>query len=449
MINTFVSRVLFPAIEAVERRHFRSILDWYLRCQYLPYEELKARQEEKMRQLVRHAYLNVPFFRDKFDAVGLKPEDIRTIEDLPRIPITTKLEIRQNFPGRVLAENIPSRRRTPGTTSGSTGEPLVFYRDRASQDYAFASFLLFNHWAGIRPGDTSVHIGMPDKFSIRTYVSNLLQRHSEISVCDLTPQNMEAMLQRLARMKAVLIRGHASAMFRLARAVIEHGVAITPKAVTLTADTLPSRELLERAFRCPVFNMYGNMEMGGSLAQNCPEGHSLHINPELCILEVVNSSGRCVKPGEKGKVVLTDLNNYVMPFIRYDSGDIAIAGGECPCNRGFPLVSSIEGRSIESLITPQGRLITPIGLGHYLFTLHDYTDYFLNYQAEQNEPDRVAFRFVPLRTVDDKVKRRLHHDLRELMGEGVEVNLEFVDDIPLEASGKQLIIKSSVADRTP
>lgn len=442
MTNILVNRVLFPLIEAVERRHFRSTLDWYLHCQYLPYEELKARQEEKLRQLIRHAYLNVPFYRDKLDALGLKPGDICTIEDLSRLPITTKLEIRPNFPDRVVAGNIPGSRRIPDKTSGSTGQPLVFYRDRASTDYTFASQLLFNHWAGIRPGDRCVYVAGPGGLPVRNRISNLLQRYSRVSVSGLNMEEMRVVVQRLAKMKPALIEGVSSAIFRLAQAAIKHSVDIMPKAVASTVDMMPSREVIERAFRCAFFNRYSNREIG-AFAQSCPQGHDLHINTEICILEVVDSQGRGVGLGERGKVILTDLNNYVMPFIRYDTGDIAVAGGQCSCNRGFPLLSSLEGRSIEVLTTPRGRVLTPVILGRHLFIVHDYADYFLKYQAEQREPDRVTFRFVPFRLVPEDVKKHLYHNLQELVGEGVGVNLEFVDDIPPEASGKQLIIKPS------
>jgi|GEM_PF-4086310 Coenzyme F390 synthetase len=186
MINAIVDKIIYSVDEKIERRHFHSILHWYMRCQYLPYKELRARQEEKMRRLIKHAYLNVPFYREKLGVLGLEPKNIATIDDLSTLPITTKQEIRKSFPNEIVAKNIPNNRLIFDKTSGSTGEPLVFYKDKHSKDYTFASLLLFNHWAGIKPGDRSVHIGMPQNFSLRIYVSNLLQRHSNISVLDLT-----------------------------------------------------------------------------------------------------------------------------------------------------------------------------------------------------------------------------------------------------------------------
>ncbi len=298
MYSAFVSKVLYPAVELVERRHFLSILDWYNHCQYLPYEELKARQEEKLRQLIRHAYENVPFYRDKFDSVGLRPEEISVIEDLSKLPVTTRLEIRNNFPDRMVAKNIPRQRRVLKQTSGSTGTPLEFYLDATSWDYARASYLLFNQWAGIRPGERFVWLAsLSRKLPVKTRLSHLLLRYSYISVADFTFQDMEVLVQRLARINPSLIGGFALHVFRLAQLAMKHDIEIRPRAVISTSATIPSRKVLEKAFCCPVFDRYGNEELNGYLAQNCVEGHSLHINTELCIFEVVDEWGKSVSPG--------------------------------------------------------------------------------------------------------------------------------------------------------
>jgi len=441
-MSTFVTKVVHPMMEMVERRRFRSVFHWFKHCESLPAHELRRRQEEKMRELIRHSYANVPFYKERFDSLGIGPDRIATIDDLSMLPILRKDELRERFPIKVTAGNVPRRRRIFDRTSGSTGEPLAFYRDKKSRDHTLASFLLFNHWAGIEPGERSVHVGAAAKFSLRVFASNLLQRHSDISVFDLTADKTRQILVRLARTRPVLIEGYASGIFRLAEAALDHGISIRPKAVVVTSDTLPSAKPLEQAFHCPIFNRYGNRELCGALGQNCPEGRSLHINSELCILEVVDEQGRPVGRGQKGKILLTDLLNYVMPLIRYDTGDLAIDGGQCTCGRGFPLLSSIEGRRSECLISPHGRVITPVALGHYLFVLHEYIDRFSKYQAEQTDSDRVIFRFVPRKSFNEKTGQKLKKDLQQLMGNGVAIDLELTEDILPEPSGKRLIIKS-------
>lgn len=441
-MKAFVDKVLFPLMGFFEGRNFRSALEEFLRTQFLPPDELNRRQEEKLRGMIGQAYAHVPFYRERYEARGVRPEDVRGIDDLARLPVVSREDIRRNFPAKMTAGNLPVRRGRLDRTSGSTGVPLEFFQDRDGRDLRLASFLLFDSWAGIRPGDRSVHIGAPQPFSLRSAMFDRLRGRSSISVFGLEPGTMAAVLKRLSRMRPALIEGYASAIFHLALAALQHGQGPRPRAVVTTSDTLPSREVVERAFGCPVFNRYGDRELGGALAQNCPEGQGLHINTEVCVVEVVDEAGRPVPPGQRGRVVLTDLTNHVMPFIRYDSGDMAVAGGSCSCGRGFPLLSRIEGRSSECLTLPDGRLLSPVVFSHYLFVSHGYTEHILKYQAEQTGPGGLTFRFVPIRDVSKSLICNLRADLAGLLGPGLAVDIEAVEEIPAEPSGKQAVLKS-------
>ena len=440
-MRAFVDKVLFPLMESVQGRNFRSALEGLLRSQFLPPDELKRRQEEKVRGMVGQAYAHVPFYRERYEARGIRPEDVRGIDDLARLPVVSREDIRRNFPAKMTAGNMPARRRRLDRTSGSTGVPLEFFQDRDGRDLRLASFLLFDSWAGIRPGDRSVHIGAPQPFSLRAAMFDRLRGRSFLSVFRLEPGTMAAVLKSLSRMKPALVEGYSSAIFELAQAALQHGQGPRPRAVVATSDTLPSREVVERAFGCPVFNRYGDRELGGALAQNCPEGQGLHLNSEVCVVEVVDEAGRPVPPGQRGRVVLTDLANHVMPFIRYDSGDMAVAGGSCSCGRGFPLIGRIEGRSSECLTLPGGRLLSPVAFSHYLFVSHGYTEHILKYQAEQTRPGSLTFRFVPVREFSASLVRKLHADLAGLLGPGLAIDIEAVEDIPAGPGGKQAVLK--------
>jgi phenylacetate-CoA ligase len=440
-MSAFVGKVLFPLLEFVQGRNFRSAFEGFLSSQFLSPDELKRRQEEKLRAIVGHAFAHVPFYRESFVARDVGPEDIRRIDDLARLPIVSREDIRRNFPAKMTAGNISSRRRRLDRTSGSTGIPLEFFQDRDGRDLRLASFLLFDSWAGIRPGDRSVHIGAPQPFSLRSAMFDRLRGRRSISVFDLDSRTIALVLKGLKRLKPALIEGYASAIHLLALAVIQHGQGPRPRAVVATSDMLPSREVVERAFACPVFNRYGNREMGGALAQNCPEGQGLHINSEICVVEVVDEAGRPAAPGQVGRVLLTDLTNQVMPFIRYDSGDMAAAGGSCSCGRGFPLLSRVEGRSSECLVLPGGRLLSPVAFSHYLFVSHGYTEHILKYQAEQTGPKNLCFRFVPVGEASESLMRGVRADLARLLGPGLTIDVEAVEDIPAEPGGKQAVLK--------
>lgn len=440
-MSPFAGRVLLPLIESLQGRHFRSILDDLVRLQYLPYEELRARQEQKLRRLIDHAHNHVPFYRERLETLGLKPSDIRSLEDLAHLPVLTREDVRRNFPARITADNIASRRGRLDRTSGSTGVPLEFIRDRAGRDACLASFLLFDSWAGIRPGERTAHIGGPQPRSFRSWLFDKLRSRHSFSVFEMSAGKTDRVLDRLVRLKPSLVEGYASAIHQLAQAALRIGRGPRPKAVVTTSDTLPSREIIERAFGCPVFDRYGNREICGALAQDCPSGEGLHINTELCLVEIVDDKGRPVPRGQRGRVLLTDLTNEVMPFIRYDSGDLAVAGGRCSCGRGFPLLGRVEGRSSECLTLPGGRLLSPVAFSHYLFVSRGYTEHVLKYQAEQTGPGSLTFRFVPVGKVSESLIRRLRADLAELLGPNVTIDIQAVENIPLEPGGKQAVLK--------
>ena len=168
----------------------------------------------------------------------------------------------------------------------------------------------------------------------------------------------------------------------------------------------------------------------------------LHVNSERVILRVVREDGTLAPPGEAGRVVVTELSNYVMPLINYAIGDYAIAGIPCPCGRGFPTLLSIEGRDTEVLRTPGGKQINGGILGRFLVSVVGFTSSVWEYQAVQKMPDEVALRVVPAARFSLEFARVLRGELEAFLGPGVSVMIEPVDRISLEPSGKRLIIKS-------
>lgn len=445
MYDTIFNKVIFPALELVLRRHISSTAAKYASLQYEPYEQLKMRQETKMRRLMQHAFQNVPFYREKFEQAGLKPKDIQTIEDLPRLPVVTKEEIRANFPHQVTASNIARQRRIPAWTSGSTGEPLNFYVDSLSRDSRAAAFAFFNSWAGVRNGDKGLHLGLgyPRTFIQKAF--GLVARQHYIASLSMDKDNVIKVCSQLAKMKLDFIGGNAFTISWIASVAKHNNIKIRPeKAVISTMEILLSKQFLEDAFQCPVFNRYGNREVGGALVQNCPESDKMHVNTELCILEIVDEEGNTCAPGWGGRIVLTDLNNWVMPFIRYDTEDGAKAGEPCPCGRTLPVIENLEPRLTWYIQTPSGKTISSRALGGFLFKMRDYMPHFVRFQAVQKNPSEVTFNFVPLQSITQELLSRLSDDLQLLLGNDVNIVVNTVDDIPIAPSGKLEIIKSEL-----
>ena len=401
-----------------------------------------------MRRILRHAFENVPFYRQRFERAGLRPDDIQTIEDLAKLPVVTKAEIRADFPYQVIAGNIGPKRRTFCRTSGSTGKPLDFYRDTSFRDASLAAFLFFNSWAGIRPGDKTLHVGNEHGTTFSSKVFDLIRRQYYLYALSMNEHNIVRVCSKLAGMNLDVIEGYALKIAWIAMVAKHNGIKIRPgKAVICTSQILLSKSLLEDAFQCPVFNRYGNLETCGAIAQNCPESDKLHVNTEIGIVEIVDEEGNTCPPGQLGRVVITDLNNWVMPFIRYDTEDGAVAAEPCSCGRALPVIENLEPRLAQYIQTPSGNVVTSGNLGSFLYIINDYTPYFVRYQAVQQSLDKVTFNFVPLRSVTQDFIAHLREDLRFLFGGEASVEVNIVDDIAVSPGGKEPIIISKLERR--
>jgi phenylacetate-CoA ligase len=427
--------------------------------QWRPAAELEARALEKLRAIVSHAHAHVPYYRDLLRHAAVDPGELRSIADLSRIPINRKTDLRPDPTGRVLADNLPARRRAAGSTAGSTGMPFRFFTDRATAEVWLGSYMLFREWANAPFGGTMLWIPGPAHASaaakslawIRAVATSLAVGERTIRLSDFEPDLTELVgrIRRSVGEGGYAIWGFPSYIARIAKELLESGAALpTPPRVVFTyAETLSllNRRAIEEAFRCRTANHYSAWEVL-HMAQTCPDHPDLlHVNSERAIVRVVREDGSGAAVGEVGRVVVTDLANYVMPFINYEIGDWAMAGGSCPCGRGFPTLVSLEGRLGEVLRTPTGRTVLPIALCRFLNIRARAHPYIWEYQAVQTVPERVQFRVVPTaRLTSDRVDW-LRAELEGFLGPGVSVSVEPVERIPVEASGKRLLVRSDVA----
>jgi phenylacetate-CoA ligase len=201
---------------------------------------------------------------------------------------------------------------------------------------------------------------------------------------------------------------------------------------------------IRRAFGCEVVNHYAAWE-APHMAQTCPDNPDLlHVNSERVVLRVVGEDGRPAAPGTPGRIVVTALENYVAPFINYEIGDAGVAGPPCPCGRGFPTLTRIEGRLGEAICTPAGRIVSPVTLdGVFRFR----GDHVREYQAERTAADAITVRIVPTARFTPEIAAAVRAELAGYVGAGMAVRLELVAAIPPEPSGKRLVIRPPAGDR--
>jgi phenylacetate-CoA ligase len=427
--------------------------------QWRPAAELEARAIEKLRAIVSHAHAHVPYYRDLLRRAAVEPGEIRSIAHLSRIPISRKADLRPDASGRVLADNLPARRRAPGSTAGSTAMPFRFFTDRATSEVWLGSYMLFREWANAPFGGTMLWIPGPAHASasartiawMRAAATSLALGERTIRLSDFEPDmtELQSQIRRFVGRGGYAIWGFPSYIARIAKELLESGAELPspPRIVFTYAETLSllNRRAIEEAFRCRTANHYSAWEVL-HMAQTCPDNPDLlHVNSERAIVRVVREDGSAAPPGEVGRVVVTDLANHVMPFINYEIGDWAVAGESCPCGRGFPTLVSLEGRLGEVLRTPTGRTVLPIALCRFLNIRARAHPYIWEYQAVQTVPERVAFRVVPTARLTPERVDWLRAELEGFLGPGVSVTVERVERIPVEASGKRLLVRSDVA----
>jgi phenylacetate-CoA ligase len=434
------------------------------RAQWLSPEELQIRNQISLQSLLKHAAGNVPFYRNLYQRFGLASEELSSVTDLSALPVLNKSHYR-NDSESFYAANVPSYRRLERTTSGSTGEPFSFCLDRRALSIIFASHLFYDSWHGLRPVDRYIRIvtppaavpspatGTPPAELLRQAITNRIQHFYEswtqrkFPLWEVDADSARTIWRQIESFRPKFVMGYTSALAAIADQLLQQDLRLSCplRGVITIAETLspPRRRLIEQYFAAPIINRYGLREFGSWSAQSCAQSpEHFHVNTELVVCEILRADGSHCAPGETGRVVLTDLHNYARPFIRYNTGDLAVAGeGTCSCGRGFPMLGQIEGRSRECLRTPSGKEISPVVLGHYLFVYHDHLEFVRHYQLVQESESSVRLLIVPSERWQEERREKLRADLVQLIENEMHVSVELVSDIQVEKSGKRPIIK--------
>ena len=252
---------------------------------------------------------------------------------------------------------------TEKKTGGSTGVPLQLYWSKEAALFKQAATIRHNSWAGYIPGNRIAVIWGADNGSdsLRAKLYNfLISRIHLLDTLEMSEQKMLEFAHIINRYKIKTIMGHAHSIYIFAHFISETKLAFpSVSGIITTAEVLidTERRKIENVFGCSVFNRYGCEELS-IIASECDEKNGLHINAEGVFVEVVAE-----KKDEPGELILTDLVNYSMPFIRYKIEDMAILeDSQCACGRQLPLIKKLHGRTADFLYTPEGKMLSGISI---------------------------------------------------------------------------------------
>ncbi|MGR3173241.1 MAG: phenylacetate--CoA ligase family protein [Candidatus Scalindua sp.] len=396
--------------------------------------------------MINHCYNNVPFYKKLFDEIKLKPSEINALEDLHRIPLLTRDQVKNNL-SSLIARNIPKNQRLIRNTSGTTGSPMFFFVDKKSYSINSAYTRRYWNWTGFDYGDKRLtlqgrRIVHHNRIKPPFWMYNKWDKQLFFSTYHLSEEFIPFFVDKLIEFNPQAIDAYPSAIYVLAKYMDENNVKHNMKAVFTSSETLYpiQREVIERVFQCKIFDKYGLSEMF-FVGTECEQHNGLHLNMEYAITEVVDKNDEPVPLGKKGRVICTCLENLSMPLIRYDTGDIGrILPDKCSCGRNLSLMAPVTTKAEDQVLTPDGRYIS----GSLLTFPFKPMKNIIRSQIVQDDIYHIKIKIVKNNSYSNEDSKILLEGLSKCLGRTMKVTLEFVDDIERTKNGKYRWVVSNV-----
>ncbi|MDO9087620.1 MAG: hypothetical protein Q7U53_15535 [Anaerolineaceae bacterium] len=442
MTNT-LPKIVLNIHKGITGRRILESLDDLNDTQWLSRNQLLSMQQEKLLHLVDYAYQWVPYYKRIFDMIGLHPKDFHEdISIISKLPILTKAIIRENW-NDLITTNLEQRQQLSKlSTSGSTGTPLVFMQNNNFRDYVTAEIQHHMSYAGWKMGDLTAMIwGASYKPSLsrklQAFFLDFVWNRFQINAFNLSDEILAAFTKRVISKKPHYLYGYATSIYTFAKFIKSGNYPdINFRGIFTTSEMLfpPMRSLIEETFKSSVFNRYGTVELGG-IACECIAHSGFHINAQNNYIEIVDKD-TLVKPGKFGDIIVTNLNNFGMPFIRYNTED----GGswssdhDCICGRCAPKLATIDGRLVDTFFTQDGKKVWSgfAGAGFKCLT-HSAIKQF---QIVQKSLDKILVRLVQESNIPQEILNEIVEVIQNTFGPNVIVDFEFPDQIVPLQSGK-------------
>ena len=396
-------------------------------------------QNDRLAFVLRRAATRVPYYRRQWEE-RRRRGDRSSLEQLENWPVLVKERVRE-APEAFVADDCDIRSMYPEHTSGTSGKPLDLWWSRETVRGWYALFeARIRRWNGVSRHDRWAILGGQLVVPVARkrppfWVWNASLHQLYMSSYHLSPKNVPSYLDALRRHRVSYAIGYASALFVLAKAVLEQGLEPVPLKVLISnAEPLydSQRDALGRAFACPVRDTYGMAEIVAA-ASECEAG-SLHLWPEVGITEILcDDSGDRADETQSGRLICTGLLNADMPLVRYEVGDrgqAVLQGRHCSCGRALPLLESIDGRADDVVITEDGRRVgrlDPVFKADLRIR---------EAQIVQESLNQIHVNVVPAAEFGPKDVREIVLGIQQRLGHSVAVTVETVESIPRTSAGK-------------
>ena len=439
--NFFCRNFLLPLSDTLTRQNVMKYYEFINRAQWWPRERLLKYQNERLIETVNIAYKETSFYRELFDSNGISPDKIRTANDLQRIPIVTKDMLRKAYPLKCCRNTkYPWQE---AFTSGSTGSPFVVRIDSYSMSIARALMLMRANFSGWSIGDSMLQTGMTLNRGLIKKIKDYFLRVSYVSAFDLSDGTLDKYLEMMDLKKHKYIMGYASSLYCLSKRAEEVGFNYSLDGAVSWGDNLFDnyRNKIEKQFRTKVTDTYGCGE-GIQVAAQCGQNNGeYHIFMPHVIVEFLEN-GIPVPENDFGEIVLTRLNPGAMPLIRYSIGDVGRGSDKekCSCGRGLKMMSKIEGRSSDIILTPNGNKL----IVHFFTGIFEYYSSIKYFQVYQDNINEIKIKIVPNLNFKEMDCILIKKEINEKGDNDLKIDFEIVKEIPLEKSNKRRFVISKI-----
>ncbi|WP_394740066.1 phenylacetate--CoA ligase family protein [Natronococcus roseus] len=417
------------------------------KSQYKTGEQVRSEQRDSLKDIIAHSYNKVPYYRQAFDSTGIITDDGRVnLDQFGEIPLLTKNHLKDRYDD-LIADDIENRDTYINRSGGSTGEPTKFVQDDEYSEWNKAMKLLTNEWGEYHYGKPRIRLwgSERDVFkkreSLKSQIGGWIRNEKVLDCFEMDSEKMKSHTESINEFKPAQIYSYSDAAYELSKFIDRNQLNVhSPNTVMTTAGTLlpHMRDKIESVFNTTVINRYGSREMG-AIATECSTHNGLHIAAPNVFVEILSEDGTPVDDGEVGDVVITSLRNYSMPLIRYKIGDKASGISQCNCDRGWPVLENIVGRTGDTILLPGGKQISPYYFVHTIGVVMEL-DWIEKYQIIQKEPTKFIIKIIAAKEID---RQKHNQDLNEIkskvlnvVGEDCDIQIKFVEKIDRDESGK-------------
>ncbi len=409
-------------------------------------DHLQAIQLRRLQSIITHAYEHTLYYRETMDRLGIKPRDIRSLADLQYFPIINRADVKEHF-SYMLARGVDVKTCKVTHSSGTTGEPVEYAYDAQALNFARAIKVREKLWCGVRPGDRWVNIAMTRKRgghqitggNWRTFLKTYAAKGIDVDVIE----DLDDQMRRILAFRPAVLQAYPTSLHALALEMRRRKISSwRPRLIFTVAELLgeDTRMLVRDVFDQEIMDIYGLIEVG-DVGWQCRKANEYHINADAILVEFLNDA-KAVAPGEIGEIVVTSLYNRAMPLIRYRSSDAGRpSDGHCTCGCTLPTMRVVDGKMLDFLVLPDGKLVSP----HVPKKALLFVEGILRFQIVQHTVGEIDVLCEAASNWNEDTPRQIENALRPIVGEGVRITPRQVDHIERAKSGKIKVIVSHVS----